>query len=115
MKTQEQGAAAESLACKFLKQRGLVLVERNYRCKAGELDLIMEQDDGLVFVEVRMRNNPNFGSAAESVGRQKQQRVIKAAQHYLQRHRCHDRPCRFDIIAIDGNREIQWLQNAFGL
>lgn len=115
MKSQQQGAAAESLACNYLKQRGLLLIERNYRCKMGELDLIMEQDDELVFIEVRMRSNPNYGSAAESVDERKQQRLIRTAHHYLQHHNCHHRPCRFDIIAINGDRETQWLKNAFGL
>jgi putative endonuclease len=115
VKNRKLGDAAETLACRFLEKNGLTLVERNYRCKTGELDLIMQAGNELIFIEVRMRSNPNFGSAAESVDCHKQQRLIRAAQHYLQHRGQHDRPCRFDIIAIDGNREIQWLKNAFGL
>lgn len=113
--TLQRGGQAEALASRFLQKKGLKLCERNYRCKTGEIDLIMELGDQIVFVEVRMRRNPSFGTAAETVDRRKQQRLIRTAQHYLQRYRFDNRPCRFDIIAIDGDQQIEWLQNAFGL
>ena len=105
------GREAEALAAAYLRERGLRLRQSNYRCKGGEIDLVMEQGSQLVFVEVRYRSNPRFGSAAESVDRRKQRRLAIAALHYLQRHRL-DRPCRFDVVAL-GGPEVVWLRDAF--
>jgi len=106
-----KGENAEALACRWLKSKGLSLLTQNYRCKAGEIDLIMQQDSCLVFVEVRYRSHSGFGSAAESVTPAKQQKLMRAAQHYLQRLD-HTPRCRFDIIGIDGDNQIQWIKNA---
>lgn len=99
-----------------LQAQGLRLKERNYRARGGEIDLIMQQGDTLVFVEVRFRQSVDYGSPAETVTRHKQLRLINAASQYLQRHRL-DMPCRFDIVAISGSRQerIEWIQNAFQL
>lgn len=89
---------------------------RNYRARLGEIDLIMQHDETLVFVEVRARRSARFGRAAETVDARKQARIVAAAQHFLQRHPEHGmRRCRFDVIAIDGGQaqDLQWLQNAF--
>lgn len=109
------GQQAEQLALHFLERRGMTLVMRNYLCKAGELDLIMRQDSLLIFVEVRKRSNPRFGGAIESVTPQKQQRLIRAAQHYLLCHpQWRNAPCRFDVILFAGsNNTPEWIQNAF--
>ena len=110
-----QGKKGEDLACRYLESQGLTLVERNYRCRCGELDLIMWDGDYLVFVEVRHRRGGRYGSPAETVTRTKQQRLIRAAAFYLQRRRA-DVPCRFDVVAIDPIQEdggLQWIKDAF--
>lgn len=98
------GQESERLAEQFLLQQGLTLVTRNYRCKAGEIDLIMQDREHLVFVEVRFRNNRRYGSASESVTHFKQQKLIRAAEFYLQSRYTRRQlpPCRFDVVAIDG-------------
>lgn len=111
------GERAERLACRYLEQAGLVLLERNYRCPRGELDLVMDDAQTLVFVEVRFRRQPRFGSGAESVDPRKRARLIATAQHYLQRHpRRAAQPARFDVVAIalqNGQPAIDWIQDAF--
>jgi len=104
------GQAAEDDALLYLKQQGLVLRERNFRCKGGEIDLIMQEREVLVFVEVRKRANTRHGGAAASVTPRKQARLIVAAQTYLQRF---GQPpaCRFDVMAFDGHN-LTWLKNA---
>ncbi len=112
-----QGTAAEELACRYLEARGLILVTRNFRCRAGELDLIMRDGDQLVFVEVRSRRDSRFGTPAESVTRTKQQRLLRAAAVYLQRQRL-DLPCRFDVLAIlhaESEPQMEWIRDAFQL
>lgn len=120
--TKIRGDAAEDRALAWLLARGLYLVQRNYRvafgpsARGGEIDLVMRDRDGtLVFVEVRARaasaQGQGYGGAAASVGGRKQQRLIRAAQHYLLRLPALP-PCRFDVLAIDGDR-IEWLQAAF--
>jgi putative endonuclease len=104
------GEAAEDHALHWLQARGLDLVERNFRCKAGEIDLILREGQTLVFVEVRQRADPRFGGAAASVTPAKQRRLLLAAQFYLQRLRTSP-PCRFDVVAIDGGA-LSWLKNA---
>jgi putative endonuclease len=105
------GDAAEDLALEYLQQQGLTLVTRNFRCKGGELDLVMQDRADLVFVEVRKRACHNYGSAADSITASKQARLVTAAQIFLQRYRSLP-SCRFDVVAIDGAR-IDWLKNAF--
>ena len=109
------GAQAEALAERFLAGRGLKLVTRNHRCRGGEIDLIMQDGNSLVFVEVRLRTHKGFGSAAESVAARKQQRIILAAQHYLAGLGTQPR-CRFDVIATDAldPARIEWIRDAFG-
>ncbi|WP_188422272.1 YraN family protein [Oxalicibacterium solurbis] len=107
---QDAGQRGEDAACDYLRQRGLALVERNFRCKGGEIDLVMQEGDVLVFVEVRLRADRSHGGAAASVTPAKQRKLILAAQHYLQRYRMPP-ACRFDVIAIDGN-ETAWIRDA---
>lgn len=97
------GEESERFAEQFLLKQGLKLVMRNYRCKAGEIDLIMRDREHLVFVEVRYRKSGRFGSASETVDSRKQQKLIRAAQHYLQTQVRRQLPaCRFDVVAIQG-------------
>jgi putative endonuclease len=116
--TKATGDAAEDRALAHLQRQGLRLVERNYRLAGGphrhgaEVDLILRAPDGtLVFVEVRARAAGGHGGAAASVSRAKQQRIVRAAQHYLLRLPVPP-PCRFDVVAIDGDA-LQWLPGAF--
>lgn len=107
---QEQGQRWEQVARVHLERRGLRLVEANFRCKAGEIDLIMAEGAELVFVEVRQRAGREHGGAAASITPAKQRRLVRAAQHYLLRF-AHTPPCRFDVVAIDGGH-LDWLRNA---
>lgn len=107
---QIQGQAGEDSALDYLMRNGMTLVERNFRCRGGEIDLIMGQHDVLVFVEVRRRADNRHGGAAASVTASKQARLIFAAQVYLQRYRSPP-ACRFDVVAIDGTA-LTWLKNA---
>lgn len=106
---QVQGQAAEDRALAYLQQHGLRLVTRNFLCKGGEIDLIMQDRDTLVFVEVRQRSSRQFGGAAASVTPAKQARMTRAAQFFLLRQQPQP-ACRFDVIAIDGDA-LEWLVN----
>jgi len=110
---QASGRMAEDRALAYLQQRGLKLVERNFRCKGGEIDLVLaEAGSGLlVFVEVRQRNNQRYGGAAASVTRSKQAKLIIAAEVFLQRY-AQPPACRFDVVAIDDDA-IEWIRQAF--
>ena len=116
--TKSVGDAGEALALAHLERQGLTLVQRNYRVAAGpnarggEVDLILRERDGtLVFVEVRARSSAAFGGAAASVTASKQRRLVFAAQHFLCRYSALP-PCRFDVVAIEGE-SVQWLRGAF--
>ena len=116
--TKASGDEGESRALAHLQRTGLKLVERNYRVARGprahgaEVDLILRERDGtLVFVEVRVRRDARHGGAGASVGAVKQQRLVRAALHYLQRY-ASPPPCRFDVVAIEGDR-IDWHRAAF--
>ncbi len=116
------GAQAEAQAETFLQHQGLVTRAKNYRCKLGEIDLIMlqktAQGNCFVFVEVRLRSNKRFAPAVETVDYRKQQKIIRTATRFLQEQRLFDKvACRFDVIALDQTGTappIQWIQNAFG-
>ena len=110
----DPGAAAEADAESHLRSQGLVPVCRNYRAPCGEIDLIMRHGATLVFVEVRLRRNSRFGGAAASVTPAKQRRVVRTAQHYLQRQGLGERQAvRFDVVAMGGTGDLQWLPSAF--
>jgi len=118
LRTQQQiiGKSKEKLACRYLEDKGFQLIEKNYYCRRGEIDLIMRDKNSLVFVEVRYRKNDYFGSALESITIHKQRRLIFTAQHYLQQTRT-PLASRFDVVAISGpeeNLSINWVENAFG-
>lgn len=106
------GQDAERFAEIFLQQRGLKLVQRNYRCRFGEIDLIMRDRDCLVFIEVRLRSGAAFGGAAASIDAVKRSKLIKAAQHYLA---CLERmpACRFDAVLLtDTQGAVEWIKGA---
>ena len=108
------GAEAERLAATYLQRQGLALLHQNYRCRYGEIDLIMQDGATVVFVEVRLRSSRNFGGAAASIVAAKQARLLTTARHYLSTLRKLP-PCRFDALLMhsgDG-AQIEWLKNAF--
>jgi putative endonuclease len=111
---QAAGRQAESLAADYLAARGLRLIERNYRCRLGEIDLILADGPALVFVEVRLRRASAFGGAAASITEKKRQRILRAARHYLSGKA--ERPCRFDALLLDAldMERIEWIRDAFG-
>lgn len=111
----QRGLAGEELAGEYLQQHGLQLVTRNYRCKLGEIDLIMqERDHTLVFVEVRYRQNNSHGGSAASVTINKQQKLIRTALYYLQNTKLLNKvACRFDVLAISGPNQVEWIKDAF--
>lgn len=111
---QRRGDEAEDLALDLLRRQGLELLARNYRCRLGELDLVVCDGALLVIVEVRRRTRADYVSAAESVGRRKQQRVQRAACHFLaHRPDLADQAARFDVIASDTAEAPRWIRDAF--
>lgn len=109
----QAGSRAEQQALVYLQQQGMQLVCRNYCCKSGELDLVMQDRDMLVIVEVRYRKSEQFGGALASITRQKQQRIIAATQHYVIINKLGHAAIRFDVVAISGDNRINWIKNAF--
>jgi putative endonuclease len=112
----DKGAQIEQHVSAYLKRQGLVLRQQNYHCRFGEIDLVMEEGDIIVFVEVRFRANASYGTALESITRTKQQKIIKTASHYLQQHQLSSRPCRFDAVGVTETAkqlDIHWIQHAF--
>jgi putative endonuclease len=107
------GQEAERQAAVFLQQRGLKLLASNYRCRFGEIDLVMQDGKEVVFVEVRLRSHAAFGGAAESITHGKQQKLARAASHYLAAHGA--APCRFDAMLLNApaSQEFEWIKNAF--
>lgn len=97
----------------FLKQQGLYIKDRNFRCRSGEIDLIARDGRYLVFVEVKYRHTSGSGGASAAVNYKKQKMISRASLFYLVRYGYpEDTPCRFDVVAIDG-QNIQWIKNAF--
>lgn len=112
-----KGKNAEDKASAWLKDQGLKLIVANYRCRMGEIDLIMKDAACYVFVEVRQRTSSQFGGGVGSISLAKKQKIIKTATHYLLSCGLYDKcPVRFDVISIDGAMEdITWIRDAFGL
>ncbi len=108
------GALAEQLAAQYLQQQGLKLLQANYRCRFGEIDLILQDGDTHVFAEVRLRSGSAFGGAAASIDARKQAKLVRTAQHYLSGFQRMP-PCRFDAILLQSTdiNQIEWIKNAF--
>jgi len=114
------GADAEDSAVSYLENAGLKLITRNYRLPFGEIDIIMKEEDVIVFVEVRYRKSPSHGEGVETVTYMKQQKIIRAAEYFLQQKKWREvYPCRFDVVTIEPSQDmtprINWLKNAFQL
>ncbi|HJV06820.1 MAG TPA: YraN family protein [Chromobacteriaceae bacterium] len=106
------GQLAEDRALLFLQRQGLQLVERNWHCRGGELDLVMREGGSWIFVEVRHRADNRFGGAAESITPAKQKKLMHAAEVYLA-SKAIQAPCRFDAVLTVGNQPPVWLKNIF--
>jgi len=118
------GAKGEAIAVSFLQSAGYRIVERNYRVRLGEIDIIAEEGGYLVFIEVKTRTDNRYGSPFESVTQQKQKQLSKVALEYMNKLECHDRPARFDVVAVllQGEKKtvsrdagIEIMRNAFDL
>ena len=114
----QRGQRAEQWALRWLRGQGLTPEVANYQCRLGEVDLIMNHGETLVFVEGRWRGETDYGGALASVDTRKQRRLILAARHYLGRHPHQARrPCRFDVLGLEpddgGTVRYHWVQNAF--
>lgn len=107
------GDYAESLAEEFLKKNNVKILEKNFSCRSGEIDLIVKDQETLVFVEVRYRKSAKYGQPYETITKAKQNKIIRSAQTYLQKHpKAANKACRFDVISIQqGN--IDWIKSAF--
>ena len=106
------GQHAEDQAARFLERHGMLILTRNFHCRGGEIDLICRDGKTLVFVEVRLRRNADYGGAGASVTTSKQRRIILAAQHYLASQARFDADCRFDCVLLDA-KNIEWIRDAF--
>ena len=108
---QVTGGDAEERAAALLARHGLAIVERNYRTRLGEIDLVARDGEYLVFVEVRSRAGAGFGGALASITPRKRRRIVAAARQFLMRF-TRVPPCRFDVVAMDGG-DAQWIRGAF--
>lgn len=117
-KAQITGKNAEDEAEAYLSAHGLTLLQRNYRQKIGEIDLIMQDQEHLVFVEVRARKEGDHGNALESITESKRSKIIRTAKYYLQENNLYYKATsRFDVVTldpIDGEWKLEWIRNAFG-
>jgi putative endonuclease len=113
----DRGHHAEQLALHFLEKQGLKLLDRNYRCRLGEIDLIMQENQVIVFVEVRLRGKTSFARACESITPKKQRRLIHTTHYYLMSHgkQYQKNNLRFDAVFLDDQHKIDWIKNAFGV
>ncbi len=107
------GNQYEKIALSYLKQNGLKLIQQNYWCRFGEIDLIMQSNNSIVFVEVRFRKNINYGHPLETINLKKQIKIKKTASYYLQQKQLNNSFCRFDAVSIDNQNGINWVKNAF--
>ena len=110
----KSGALAEQLAAQYLQSHGLKLLHSNYRCRFGEIDLILQDGETHVFAEVRLRSNAAFGGAAASIDARKQAKLLKTAQFYLSGFKRMP-PCRFDAVLMQSTdlKQIEWVKSAF--
>jgi putative endonuclease len=112
----EVGRWAETEAARHLGARGLRLLTRNFRCRHGEIDLIMRDRAQIVFVEVRYRADDRFGDGFDTMTRSKRRRLLTAARWYLASRGAEHVPCRFDVVSVSKRNyrpEIHWMQDAF--
>lgn len=112
--TKTKGNIGEEIACNYLKKKGYIIVERNFRTKVGEIDIIAADDGYLVFVEVKERYNDNYGYAADAVNYNKQNKISQVAAQYIRKYRKFDVPVRFDVVEVYmEERRVEHIVNAF--
>ncbi len=111
------GYAAENSARSYLLTQGLTWIRSNFRCRLGEIDLIMKDNTHLVFIEVRTRASSSYGGAIESITASKKKKILKTASFYLLTNKIYDKyPVRFDVLCIDAKpAQVEWIKNAFGV
>jgi putative endonuclease len=119
MRRRDTGILGEKIAGEFLKKRGYDIIEANYRCPEGEVDLIARHQDYLVFIEVRTKRSLAFGTPEESITAAKKERLKNVAAYYLQAHDAFPQQCRIDVVAIELDRRgkpsrIELIENAVG-
>jgi putative endonuclease len=113
---QVKGRLGENEAVRFLEKKGYRIIERNFRTRHGEVDVIAEENGTIVFVEVKARTSAAFGAPEESVGRRKQERIIRASKEYLFTEDLTDHPARFDVVGIEigsDGMKTELIRNAF--
>jgi putative endonuclease len=111
-----RGKSGEDLAARFLAENGFTILARNYRFERAEIDIVAEEEEELVFIEVKTRRSRSYGAPEEAVTEEKQEQIRAAAEGYLYQQGVDNRPCRFDVVAIElrnGTTEIRHLRNAF--
>ena len=101
MRRRDTGNRGENLACGYLRKRGYHILETNYRCRRGEIDIVARHNEYLVFIEVRTKKGDSYGSPEESITRAKKERLKIIALHYQQEHKCDEIPLRIDFIAVE--------------
>jgi putative endonuclease len=109
----KRGQQAEDAAFNYLRERGLTEIERNYRCRFGEIDLIMRDVETVVFVEVRQRSSNRFGGALNSIDARKKKKLLTTARHYMAAKGAFS-DCRFDAVLLNGDNRVEWIRDAFG-
>ena len=112
MNRRETGSLSERAAGQFLQQKGYRIIQYNYRCRVGEIDIIAEDGDTLVFCEVKYRRTEKYGTPLEAVGYVKQRTIARCAQYFLLEHHVTERKCRFDVVGISPEK-ITHIENAF--
>ncbi|WP_434311698.1 YraN family protein [Hominifimenecus sp. rT4P-3] len=115
MNQREVGGRFEEQAAAYLQEQGIQILERNFRCRIGEIDLVAKEGEYFLFVEVKYRGSSRFGRPEEAVNPRKQKKICQVAQAYLQRHGLPEETyCRFDVVAVDGRGQLTYFRNAFG-
>jgi putative endonuclease len=114
------GAKGEKRAAKFLKRKGYKIIQRNYKCKSGEIDIIARHNDSIVFVEVKTRSTDEFGAPQYAITSAKRNHLSKVALYYIKEKRLINQSCRFDVVAVKFSQrsrkpEIEHIENAFEL
>jgi len=114
----ELGQRGEAIICQYIESKGMRLIERNFHCRGGEIDIIARDGDTVAFIEVKTRTNTNYGTAAEAVTLTKMRRITAAANGFIEKNGLHDNYFRFDVaeVYINGEREnvdINYIKNAF--
>jgi len=114
MNNRAKGTEHERVAAQYLEKNGYVVLEQNYRCRYGELDIVARKQEMLVIAEVKFRSGSGCGDPAEAVDARKQRKICRVALDYLMRHPWYqEKPCRFDVICVYGDGEIRHIEDAF--